>query len=81
VIDVDDLFRDLSCLYLKGERFRSAILSWGVPTVQQVRGLGLLNAVVVQGSQGSGAQQWNSVDELTWGICMRMAELGTADSY
>lgn len=60
----------------QGERFRSAILSWGVPIVQQVRGLGLLNAVVIsQNVEGSGAQ-WNSVDQLTWSICMRMAELG-----
>mmetsp|Transcript_9207 Transcript_9207/g.12598 ORF Transcript_9207/g.12598 Transcript_9207/m.12598 type:complete len:141 (-) Transcript_9207:196-618(-) len=61
----------------QGERFRSAIRSWGLPLVQQVRGLGLLNAVVIsqQASEGSKAQ-WNSVNELTWSLCVRMAELG-----
>lgn len=48
-----------------------------MPIVQQVRGLGLLNAVVISQQGEHSGQQWNSVNQLTWDICMRMAELGT----
>ena len=55
--------------------------------MQEVRGLGLLNALVIRSPDDLGhadekhpeeaqTKQWNSASKLTWDICIRMAELG-----
>mmetsp|Transcript_23662 Transcript_23662/g.39455 ORF Transcript_23662/g.39455 Transcript_23662/m.39455 type:complete len:147 (+) Transcript_23662:2397-2837(+) len=48
-----------------GERFRSEIRGFNSPLVQEVRGQGLLNSVVVD---GDGA--------FAWSVCVKLAELG-----
>lgn len=45
--------------------------------IQEVRGQGLLNAIVISENSGSNlTQEWNSVNDRTWNMCIRMAELG-----
>ena len=53
---------------LQGERLRSEIRGFGSPIVQEVRGKGLLNAVVIEDRSTDQSYAWN--------ICMRLAELG-----
>jgi hypothetical protein len=38
--------------------------------IQEVRGKGLLNAVVIDGKAG------NSAEDVAWEICLKMADLG-----
>lgn len=52
----------------QGERFRRELRGLGSPIVQEVRGQGLLNAVVIDD---------RSTDQsYAWDICVKLADLG-----
>ena len=55
-----------------GKRLREGIASFNSPLVTEIRGRGLLNAIVIDESLGKNA----SSDGLAWDICVNMAELG-----
>jgi ornithine--oxo-acid transaminase len=56
----------------QGIRFRSEVASWkdSHPTISEVRGMGLLNAIVVD------SHDQDRGSTLAWDICMKMADLG-----
>lgn len=57
----------------QGNIFRQEIIRMGSKVVSEVRGKGLLNAVVIHNPVGC--------EDLAWKICLRMAELGKMKLY
>ena len=55
-----------------GRRLREGIASFNSPLVTEIRGRGLLNAIVIDESMGKDA----SSDGFAWDICVNMAEMG-----
>lgn len=59
----------ICCILIQGERFRRELRGLSSPIVQQVRGKGLLNAVVIED---------RSTDQsYAWDVCVRLADMGT----
>jgi acetylornithine/succinyldiaminopimelate/putrescine aminotransferase len=56
-----------------GKRLREGIASMNSPLVTEIRGRGLLNAIVIDESLGKNA----SADGFAWDICVNLAEMGT----
>lgn len=55
-----------------GKRLREGIASFNSPLVTEIRGRGLLNAIVIDESMAKNA----SHDGFAWDICVEMAEMG-----
>lgn len=55
-----------------GKKLRDGIASLNSPLVTEIRGKGLLNAIVIDESLGKNA----STDGLAWDICVDMAKMG-----
>lgn len=55
-----------------GKRLREGIAGFNSPLVTEIRGRGLLNAIVIDESMGKNA----SSDGFAWDICVDMAEMG-----
>ena len=55
-----------------GKRLRDEIAGFNSPLVTEIRGKGLLNAIVIDESLGKNA----SADGFAWDICVDMAHMG-----
>ena len=60
-----------------GKRLREGIASFNSPLVTEIRGKGLLNAIVIDESLGRNA----SADGFAWDICVDMAHMGELKLY
>jgi ornithine--oxo-acid transaminase len=54
-----------------GKRLRDEIAGFKSPLITEIRGKGLLNAIVIDESLGINA----SADGLAWDICVKMADM------
>lgn len=53
---------------VQGERLRKELIRLNIPKVREVRGKGLLNAVVIDDTSDDQSEAWN--------VCMKLADLG-----
>lgn len=53
---------------MQGERLRKEIRAFNSPIIQEVRGKGLLNAVVIEDRSADQSYAWD--------LCLRMADMG-----